>query len=45
MEGVRKQGLHEKAHILASVLPIKSVETARRMRSGVGSVDNNFIDN
>ena len=35
MEKVREQGLHEKAHILASVLPIKSVEMARRMRSGV----------
>jgi methylenetetrahydrofolate reductase (NADPH) len=35
MEKVREQGLHDKAHILASVLPIKSVEMARRMRSGV----------
>ena len=35
MDKVRQQGLHEKAHILASVLPIKSVEMARRMRSGV----------
>ena len=35
MDKVREQGLHEKAHILASVLPIKSVEMARRMRSGV----------
>jgi methylenetetrahydrofolate reductase (NADPH) len=35
MDKVRGQGLHEKAHILASVLPIKSVEMARRMRSGV----------
>jgi methylenetetrahydrofolate reductase (NADPH) len=33
MDKVRDQGLHEKAHILASVLPIKSVEMARRMRS------------
>ena len=35
MDKVREQGLHEKAHILASVLPIKSVEMRRRMRSGV----------
>jgi 5,10-methylenetetrahydrofolate reductase len=35
MDKVREQRLHEKAHILASVLPIKSVEMARRMRSGV----------
>jgi len=35
MDKVREQGLHEKSHILASVLPIKSVEMARRMRSGV----------
>ena len=35
MDKVREQGLHEKVHILASVLPIKSVEMARRMRSGV----------
>jgi methylenetetrahydrofolate reductase (NADPH) len=35
MDKVRQQGLHEKAHILASVLPIKSVEMARRMSSGV----------
>jgi methylenetetrahydrofolate reductase (NADPH) len=35
MDKVREQGLHDKAHILASVLPIKSVEMARRMRSGV----------
>ena len=35
MDKVREQGLHEKAHILASVLPIKSVEMVRRMRSGV----------
>jgi len=35
MDKVMEQGLHEKAHILASVLPIKSVEMARRMRIGV----------
>lgn len=35
MEKVREQGLHERAHILAGVLPIKSVEMARRMRSGI----------
>lgn len=32
MDKVREQGLHGKAHFLASVLPIKSVEMARRMR-------------
>lgn len=31
MQKVRELGLHEKAHILASVLPIKSIEMARRM--------------
>jgi 5,10-methylenetetrahydrofolate reductase len=35
MEQVRQQGLHERAHIIASVLPIKSVEMARRMREGI----------
>ena len=35
MEKVRAQGLHERTHILASVLLIKSVEMARRMRGGV----------
>ena len=38
MDKVRQQGLHEKVHILASVLPIKSVEMARRMRGGVPGV-------
>jgi methylenetetrahydrofolate reductase (NADPH) len=32
MDKVREQGLHDKAHFLAGVLPIKSVEMARRMR-------------
>ena len=36
MDKVRAQGLHEKAHILASVLPIKSVEMVRRMREVPG---------
>jgi methylenetetrahydrofolate reductase (NADPH) len=36
MDKVREQGLHEKAHILASVLPIKSVEMVRRMRGVPG---------
>jgi methylenetetrahydrofolate reductase (NADPH) len=36
MDKVREQGLHEKAHILASVLPIKSVEMVRRMREVPG---------
>lgn len=33
MEEVRKQGLHERVHILPSILPIKSLEMARRMLS------------
>ena len=36
MDKVREQGLHEKAHFLASVLPIKSVEMAQRMREVPG---------
>jgi 5,10-methylenetetrahydrofolate reductase len=35
MGEVRNQGLHEKVHILASVLPIKSLDMARRMRDGI----------
>ena len=35
MEQVREQGLHEKVHILPSVLPIKSLDMARRMREGI----------
>jgi methylenetetrahydrofolate reductase (NADPH) len=35
MEEVRRQGLDEKVHILASVLPLKSFEMARRMREGI----------
>jgi methylenetetrahydrofolate reductase (NADPH) len=35
MDEVRKQGLHEKVSILPSVLPIKSLEMARRMRAGI----------
>ena len=35
MEQVRAQGLHERIHILASVLPIKSLDMARRMREGI----------
>jgi 5,10-methylenetetrahydrofolate reductase len=35
MAEVRQQGLHERAHILAGVLPIKSLEMARRMREGI----------
>jgi methylenetetrahydrofolate reductase (NADPH) len=38
MDKVRELGLHEKVHILASVLPIKSVEMARRMSGGVPGV-------
>jgi methylenetetrahydrofolate reductase (NADPH) len=38
MDKVRERGLHEKMHILASVLPIKSIEMARRLRSGVSGI-------
>ena len=38
MDKVRERGLHEKVHILASVLPIKTVEMARRMSGGVPGV-------
>lgn len=35
MEQVRAQGLHERTYILPSILPIKSVAMARRMRENV----------
>jgi 5,10-methylenetetrahydrofolate reductase len=35
MDEVRAQGLHERVHLLPSVLPIKSLEMARRMREGI----------
>jgi 5,10-methylenetetrahydrofolate reductase len=35
MEQVRAQGLHERVHILPSILPIKSLDMARRMRAGI----------
>jgi methylenetetrahydrofolate reductase (NADPH) len=35
MEQVKQQGLHERVHILASVLPIKSVAMVHRMREGI----------
>jgi 5,10-methylenetetrahydrofolate reductase len=35
MEEVRRQGLDEKVHILPSVLPIKTLDMARRMRAGI----------
>jgi 5,10-methylenetetrahydrofolate reductase len=35
MAEVRAQGLHERVHILPSILPIKSLEMARRMRAGI----------
>ena len=38
MDKVRAHGLHEKAHFLASVLPIKSIEMARRMCGGVPGI-------
>jgi methylenetetrahydrofolate reductase (NADPH) len=39
MEEVRKQGLHEKAKIMAGVIPIKSVGAARYMQRNVSGVD------
>ena len=38
MDKVRAHGLQDKAHILASVLPIKSIEMARRMCGGVPGI-------
>ena len=38
MQMVRQQGLHEKAHMLAGVLPIKSIEMARRMLTSVPGI-------
>lgn len=38
MEEIRVQGLHQRTHILASVLPIKSLQMARRMRSDVPGI-------
>jgi 5,10-methylenetetrahydrofolate reductase len=38
MRRVRDQGLHEQTHILASVLPMKSVAMARRMRDAVAGL-------
>jgi 5,10-methylenetetrahydrofolate reductase len=35
MVEVRRQGLDEKVHILPSVLPMKSLDMARRMRAGI----------
>jgi methylenetetrahydrofolate reductase (NADPH) len=35
MDEVRKQGLADKVHLLPSILPIKSLEMARRMREGI----------
>jgi 5,10-methylenetetrahydrofolate reductase len=35
MAEVRRQGLDEKVHILPSVLPMKSLDMARRMRTGI----------
>ena len=35
MDEVRNQGLAEKVHILPSILPIKSLDMARRMREGI----------
>jgi 5,10-methylenetetrahydrofolate reductase len=35
MEEVRRQGLDQKVHILPSVLPMKSLDMARRMREGI----------
>ncbi len=38
MQKVREQGLHEKTHILAGVLPIKSIEMARRLLNVVPGI-------
>ena len=35
MEQVRAQGLHERVHILPSILPLKSLAMARHMREGI----------
>jgi methylenetetrahydrofolate reductase (NADPH) len=35
MEQVREQGLDDRVHILPSILPIKSLEMAKRMRAGI----------
>lgn len=35
MDEVRKQGMADKVHILPSILPIKSLDMARRMREGI----------
>jgi 5,10-methylenetetrahydrofolate reductase len=46
MEMVRDRGLHEKVHILAGIIPIKSVGMARYMRNNVSglSVPQKIVD-
>jgi len=46
MEMVRDRGLHEKVHILAGIIPIKSVGMARYMRNNVSglSVPQEIVD-
>jgi len=38
MEGVRNKGLHEKCHIMAGVIPMKSIMMAKYMRDKVAGV-------
>jgi methylenetetrahydrofolate reductase (NADPH) len=39
MKEVRKLGLHEKTHIIAGIIPVKSVGAARYMQRNVSGVD------
>jgi methylenetetrahydrofolate reductase (NADPH) len=39
MKEVRKTGLHEKTHIIAGIIPVKSVGAARYMQKNVSGVD------
>jgi methylenetetrahydrofolate reductase (NADPH) len=38
MEDVRNRGLHEKCHIMAGIIPIKSIGMAKYMRDKVAGV-------
>ena len=38
MEDVRNRGLHEKCHVMAGIIPIKSIGMARYMRDNVAGV-------
>jgi 5,10-methylenetetrahydrofolate reductase len=46
MEGVRQRGLHEKVHILAGIIPMKSAGMARYMRDYVSGliVPNDLVE-